>query len=106
MQQSVQAKKGQQCFRKQVTVLTTFTLKIGALCYPGMHFSYLIHGLSPKKSRRSHNDFNDQYGHNSHNGFTRVTTVIIAMTTIAALMFIASRTFLCKRICTSSFKSL
>ena len=56
--------------KRLVTVLTNSTLITGAFCYPGTRSLYSIPDLSPKKSRRSHDDFNDQYGHDSHNKFT------------------------------------
>ena len=48
------AKERQGRLRRLVTVLTTSTLMTGAPCYPGTRFLYLIPGLSPKRSRRSH----------------------------------------------------
>ena len=56
--------------RRLVTVLMISTLVTGALCYPGTRSLYFIPGSSPKKSGRSHNGFNDQYNHNSHDKFT------------------------------------
>ena len=52
-----------------MTVSTTSILMTEALCYPETRSLYLILGLSPKNSRRSHAGFNDQYGHDSHDKF-------------------------------------
>ena len=55
--------------RRLVTVLTTSTLMTGALCYPGTRSLYSIPGSSPQRLRRSYDDFDSQYGGDSHDKF-------------------------------------
>ena len=54
--------------KKLVTVLTSSTLMIGAPCYPGTRFLYLISSSSSKIWRKNYDNFDGQYSHNSQNG--------------------------------------
>ena len=64
-----QANEGPKRLRRLVKVSTTSTLMTGAPCYPETRSLYLIPGSNPKKSRRSHDNFNGQDGYDSHDGF-------------------------------------